>query len=891
MKRQSQQVSVPRRCRRVSAAGLCGVAVLLMLATDVVGQTDPMVIPAVPVDVDSGVVDNTTGTVTTVFSTVIQVPEAVWVRLDFDEVLLAGDIGAGTASTLRMTSLADGGYQVMNATHVAQWHHSSAYFNGDSVKVEVIAHPHTGPNRLVISEVTIGVVGADGGERTICDGVDDRTFTTDRRVGRGRNAAGEAKCTAFIINDCQHCLLSAGHCEGHLNPAGQIHFNVPKSTAAGTPVMSNPNDQYAIDVTSWSFTANGSGDDWSYFGCFPNPTTGLTPYQAQWKSFAMAMPPAASEQVLRVTGYGVTSAPVNPNLNRALKKDTGPYTSRTGSNIAYRVDTTSGNSGSPVMLEGNPDAAFAIHESGGCGAGGAGANHGTGLNNAGLQAALAAPKGVCTASLEVSVVPNPHACGGCGPGATTAVTLNLTNNSGGVIDVDWTSAIVDGGCVTGVVPPAGTELAIAAGATRAVTVTLEHDHPGACPGTGAQIDFAGVIVAGGVGADSDQLVVVCPDNLTVRVVPNPHACGGACGPEGASAVTLELTNGFAGPIDVDWTGTVVGGVCVTGVTPALGAELAIAPGTTRAVAITLDHNHPGACPGGGAQVDFVGTVVAGGAGADTDQLEVVCEPVLGVSVVPNPHPCGGACGPGGTSAVTLELSNHSVAGVIDVTWTSAMIGGGCVTGVAPVAGVELAIAPGETRLVPITLDHDHPDECPGNGAVIGFVGSIVAGAGGSVADQLVVMCDDMLGVTVVPNPHMCGGACGPEGTSGVTLQLTNGFAGPIDVDWTSAIVGGGCVTGVVPATGTELAIASGETRFVPIKLEHNHPDACPGTGALIDFAAVVVAGGVGSGDEQLVVLCPGLPIPTLSEWGLIAMTLLGLSVGTIVFSRRRRAPA
>jgi hypothetical protein len=33
----------------------------------------------------------------------------------------------------------------------------------------------------------------------------------------------------------------------------------------------------------------------------------------------------------------------------------------------------------------------------------------------------------------------------------------------------------------------------------------------------------------------------------------------------------------------------------------------------------------------------------------------------------------------------------------------------------------------------------------------------------------------------------------------------------------------------------------------------------------------------------------GIPVPTVSEWGLIAMTLLGLAAGTFMFTRRRRA--
>ena len=37
--------------------------------------------------------------------------------------------------------------------------------------------------------------------------------------------------------------------------------------------------------------------------------------------------------------------------------------------------------------------------------------------------------------------------------------------------------------------------------------------------------------------------------------------------------------------------------------------------------------------------------------------------------------------------------------------------------------------------------------------------------------------------------------------------------------------------------------------------------------------------------------CTGEAIPTVSEWGLIVLTLLGMTAGTVMFGRRRRPAA
>src|SRR5690606_4743604 len=136
------------------------------------------------------------------------------------------------------------------------------------------AQPHTGDNRLMIRSAIAGPAQPLGVD-TICGPTDDRTLSSDQRVGRNQPTG----CTSWLINDCNHCFLTAGHCAG--SGLQVVQFNVPLSTSGGSLQHPGPQDQYAVD--SGSLQSNGGqgvGNDWAYFGVFDNSTTGLTPHQA-----------------------------------------------------------------------------------------------------------------------------------------------------------------------------------------------------------------------------------------------------------------------------------------------------------------------------------------------------------------------------------------------------------------------------------------------------------------------------------------------------------------------------------------------------------------------------------------------------------------------------------
>jgi hypothetical protein len=344
----------------------------------------PLASEQVAVEVDSGLVENTGSEPAVVFSTTVTVPDTLWLRLNFHKVLLAGDVADGTGSYLQITSVADGAVQFMHAQHIVQWRNTSAYFNGDSVQIEVMACPNTGPNQLVMTQVTAGVRGQ--GDRSICGPTDDRELSDDPRAAR----ALPVGCSAWIIDDCNHCLLTAGHCFG-LGDIDVVEFNVPLSDAEGGLNHPPPEDQYAVDASSIHYVYGGVGNDWGYFGCFPNSNTDLTPFEAQGDCFNVVQPYPVSGDI-RITGYGTVSSPVPPEWNQVQKTHVGPYWDFFGTTLEYQTDTTGGNSGSPVIYEDTGEA-IGIHTHGGCSS--SDGNSGTGANNAGLQAALADPRGVC----------------------------------------------------------------------------------------------------------------------------------------------------------------------------------------------------------------------------------------------------------------------------------------------------------------------------------------------------------------------------------------------------------------------------------------------------------------------------------------------------------------
>jgi hypothetical protein len=334
-----------------------------------------------------------------------------WLRIYF------GECNLGESSSLILTSLEDGSQQFLNAKTLAEWNYSSAYFNGDTVDVELVIAAGDEDIFYTVSAMTVGewAEGADGGIETLCGG-DSRVNSTDNRAGR------IGGCSAWLISN--GFVLTAGHCtdvdpdqggpglpDGVLDLSGVMEFNVPDSDSNGTLNFSNANDQYPINTANvtWRFDGSGQGlgKDWSVFEIFNNSNTGTDAHVR----FGFFRPTRANPQtdvdITRITGFGIDDTPAGTSGgrnsdNRTNQTSTGLYRGESTGNVAadifhqYSTDTEPANSGSPVIWDDDisngsfPGNTFTIgiHTNGGCQPNGTGSNSGTSFEVNALQDAM-----------------------------------------------------------------------------------------------------------------------------------------------------------------------------------------------------------------------------------------------------------------------------------------------------------------------------------------------------------------------------------------------------------------------------------------------------------------------------------------------------------------------
>ncbi|GAJ23134.1 unnamed protein product, partial [marine sediment metagenome] len=76
-----------------------------------------------PYHLDSGVQKGLVAETASLFRETIQAAGVPWLRLHFD------DYNLGTQSFIRVTSLADGAQQILDADSLGDWYGSSAFFN------------------------------------------------------------------------------------------------------------------------------------------------------------------------------------------------------------------------------------------------------------------------------------------------------------------------------------------------------------------------------------------------------------------------------------------------------------------------------------------------------------------------------------------------------------------------------------------------------------------------------------------------------------------------------------------------------------------------------------------------------------------------------------------
>ena len=324
---------------------------------------------------------------------------------------------------VRITAEEDGFEQILDAESLDQWSYTSAYFNGDAIKVEIFMrrdvwtfeegiHMDSDEMQQFVGGIQFTLKGVRAGRflssepemepMSLCHRLDQRKLSYFRKSARMMPIG----CTAWMIDDPQHCFLSAGHCKP--SDDGVVQFNVPLSRHDGTVRHPHPDDQYAVDPRSIQTKEYyDDGDDWMYLGAFPNSNTKLRPFEAQkdwYRLYTNFTQSPAPESTLVIVGYGISRKQNDGFRNQVQQMHQGPLLSIVEMDngrkwtLRYQVDTMGGNSGSAIEDEAT-GLAVGIHTTAGCRVDirgqPEGSNVGTFVGNRNLQEVLRYPTGVC----------------------------------------------------------------------------------------------------------------------------------------------------------------------------------------------------------------------------------------------------------------------------------------------------------------------------------------------------------------------------------------------------------------------------------------------------------------------------------------------------------------
>jgi len=326
-------------------------------------------------------------------STVISHTSAPWIQLNLSGTVLASD------AKLILIGGEDIEVEVLTA-NALEANRFSSVFGGSSVAIWLVSSSTQGeadPSRVVVSEVSVGICNdpdkdGDGVAESICGNDDDRIASTDVRAGR------IGGCTGWLISE--NVFIQAGHC-GTPNTGTRIHFTFGDGVA-------HSRNQYAVDVATYRGLDEGVGRDWGAGRLHANRSTGQFPGIAQQKKCLAAggsdgcgwytlgtVPSDTARNNIRITGYGTYDD--NGLTTRRQRTHAGALASIEENHLRYVLDTTGGNSGSPVIHE-ETGHAIGVHTHGGCSTGGA--NSGTRIDREDFAAHVEWLLRSCTSDVE-----------------------------------------------------------------------------------------------------------------------------------------------------------------------------------------------------------------------------------------------------------------------------------------------------------------------------------------------------------------------------------------------------------------------------------------------------------------------------------------------------------
>ena len=389
------------------------------------------------IGLNTGTLDNDAKEQHVLFDDIVAVSNAAWIRLHFGATKLDRD------SFIRVTSLRDGEVQELDASTLTLWKSSSAYFNGNAVRVELIAGGLTN-NTMSIETATWELMDSDRGDGCGICSEDDRVPSGDNRFARLMPVG----CSATMYN-ADSCFVTAGHC---LSSADVLQFNCPDSSSNCS--VNHPPVADQFPVIAQSGTDGGVGNDYGGMKAGTN-SSGETPYDryGTMASIASSIPSSGN---LTVNGYGVDSQCVRSQTQQFCD---GPMLSLTSDTVIYNLDITYGNSGSSILYNGEI-IGVVTHCSYSC------ENYGTRIDTSGFIAARETtcpggsdPTGACCVGTSCSVTTEadcggtylgdgtncsddpcaPDPTGACCYGTSCAVMMpDQCNNTGGTYQGDNT---------------------------------------------------------------------------------------------------------------------------------------------------------------------------------------------------------------------------------------------------------------------------------------------------------------------------------------------------------------------------------------------------------------------------------------------------------------------
>lgn len=336
-------------------------------ADDLSHPTAPLPHDDVDYRVDSGNQGNPSDQVEMVWSHVVNLPSYVSMRLHFSLVSLE------SGSVVRVVSAFDNDDQVFDGELFSEWFNTTAYFNGDTLTIELWAAPGTTNNRIVLSHVEAaksphpiddGMGLGGSGQCGIC-GSDDRAPSAVDWSGRIMNIG----CTGSVYNT-DSCVVSAGHCR----TSGVIQFRVPNSNSNCS--TNNPPALDQFPISGGQSRNSGVGADWWVTTTGTNGA-GQRPYDRYGVFMPIATAPANTGQACTINGYGVDQTCTR---SQTQQLSTGSITFRSSSHYEYNADVRGGNSGSGLIVN-NAIVGIVTHCSTGC------PNYGTRHDNADFAAA------------------------------------------------------------------------------------------------------------------------------------------------------------------------------------------------------------------------------------------------------------------------------------------------------------------------------------------------------------------------------------------------------------------------------------------------------------------------------------------------------------------------